>query len=79
MSKQKKAKKARRPNIPMAVGPSLAAGGGMEGVGVSARSGIETTQTTNFDYTHIRKDLMRIGILAGSFIVILVVLSFFIR
>ena len=77
MSKQKKAKKARRPNIPMAVGPSVAAGGGMEGV--SARSGIETTQAATFDYTHIKKDLTRIGILAGSFIVILVALSFFIR
>jgi hypothetical protein len=77
MSKQKKAKKARRPNIPMAAGPLVATGGGMEGV--SARSGIETTQAVNFDYTHIKKDLTRIGILAGSFIVILVVLSFIIR
>jgi len=30
------------------------------------------------DYSYVIKDLKRIGILAGSFIVILVVLSFFI-
>ena len=28
------------------------------------------------DYTHVIKDLKRIGILAGSFIVLLVILSF---
>jgi hypothetical protein len=31
------------------------------------------------DYTYIFRDLKRIGILAGSFFVILVVLSFFLR
>ena len=36
-------------------------------------------RSTNFnpDYSHIVNDLSRIGVLAGSFIVILVVLSFF--
>ena len=33
----------------------------------------------NPDYTYIKRDLRRIGILAGSFFVILVVLSFFLR
>ncbi len=33
----------------------------------------------NPDYTHVISDLKRIGILAGSFIAILVVLSFFLR
>jgi len=33
----------------------------------------------NPDYTYVKKDLARIGILAGSFFVILVVLSFFLR
>ena len=32
----------------------------------------------NPDYTYIKRDLRRIGILAGSFFVILVVLRFFI-
>jgi hypothetical protein len=38
-------------------------------------------RTTEFnpDYTHVKHDLSRIGILAGAFFVILVVLSFFLR
>lgn len=33
----------------------------------------------NPDYTTVKKDLSRIGILAGSFFVLLIVLSFFIK
>lgn len=33
----------------------------------------------NPDYTHIKRDLSRIGILAGSFFIILIALSFFIK
>lgn len=33
----------------------------------------------NPDYTHIKRDLRRIGTLAGAFFVILVALSFFIH
>lgn len=33
----------------------------------------------NPDYTDVKKDLKRIGILAGSFIALLVALSFFLR
>jgi hypothetical protein len=33
----------------------------------------------NPDYTYIKRDLGRIGVLAGSFFVILIVLSFFIK
>ena len=33
----------------------------------------------NPDYTDVKSDLKRIGILAGSFIVLLVALSFFLR
>lgn len=33
----------------------------------------------NPDYTYVKRDLSRIGILAGSFFVILVVLSFFLK
>ncbi|WKZ44487.1 MAG: hypothetical protein QY302_01700 [Anaerolineales bacterium] len=33
----------------------------------------------NPDYTHVKKDLARIGTLAGFFIVALVVLSFFLK
>ncbi|TLN09788.1 hypothetical protein FDZ74_11450 [bacterium] len=38
-----------------------------------------TTTEFNPDYTPVIKDLKRIGILAGSFITLLVVLSFFLR
>jgi hypothetical protein len=39
-----------------------------------------TTRTEfNPDYTYVKKDLTRIGTLAGFFIVVLVVLSFFLR
>lgn len=39
-----------------------------------------TTRTEfNPDYTYVRKDLKRIGALAGFFIVVLVTLSFFLR
>ena len=33
----------------------------------------------NPDYSNVKHDLKRIGILAGSFFVILIVLSFFLR
>ena len=38
-----------------------------------------TTTEFNPDYSYVKKDLARIAILAGSFFVILVVLSFFLR
>ena len=33
----------------------------------------------NPDYTHVKRDLTRIGMLAGSFFLALIVLSFFLR
>jgi hypothetical protein len=33
----------------------------------------------NPDYTYVIKDLKRIGVLAGSFISLLIILSFFLR
>lgn len=38
-----------------------------------------TSAEFNPDYTYVKKDLKRIGSLAGSFILLLVVLSFFLR
>ncbi len=38
-----------------------------------------STSEFNPDYTPIIKDLKRIGILAGSFFAILIILSFFLR
>ena len=42
---------------------------------------MQAPRTTEFnpDYTHVKRDLRRIVILAGSFVLILVALSFFIR
>jgi hypothetical protein len=36
-------------------------------------------ETFNPDYTYVKKDLRRIGTLAGIFLTVLVVLSFFLR
>ncbi len=38
-----------------------------------------TTAEFNPDYTYIRRDLRRIGMLAGGFFVILIALSFFLH
>ncbi len=45
------------------------------------RPGATPPAATEFnpDYTHVKSDLVRIGLLAGSFISILVILSFFLR
>ena len=45
------------------------------------RSVSSTPAATEFnpDYSEVKHDLKRIGILAGSFIALLVVLSFFLR
>jgi hypothetical protein len=43
--------------------------------------GVPAPRVTEFnpDYTHIKRDLGRIGTLAGTFFVILIVLAFFLR
>jgi hypothetical protein len=72
MRKVRKAKKMRQPNVPLATGPVIAP------VARSER-GPADLSTPEFDYTQTRKDLARIGVLAGSFIAILVILSFIIK
>lgn len=85
MSKEEKPKKLRKPNIYTGtVTPMVASGGGAE-VSRPRPSLAATpvapppTSTVTFDYTHVKKDLARIGLLAGGFIVVLVALSFFIN
>lgn len=73
MSKIRKARKLRTPNVPLAVGPTKLVS---EDTTTASRGPV--TEPI-FDYTHTRKDLTRIGLLAGTFIAILVILSFFIR
>lgn len=69
MSKVRKAKKLRQPNVPGFTGP----------VAIEPQGSSVEENASLFDYTYIKRDLTRIGVLAGSFITILVVLSFFIR
>jgi hypothetical protein len=38
-----------------------------------------TADTFNPDYNYVKKDLRRIGALAGTFVAILLILSFFLR
>ena len=38
-----------------------------------------TSSEFNPDYTHVKRDLVRIGVLAGSFFAILIILSFFLQ
>ena len=50
----------------------------------SRRTTVSVTNTAarnefNPDYTHVKRDLSRIGVLAGSFFALLIVLSFFIK
>ncbi len=50
----------------------------------AARSPLSSTRASYSqefkpDYTHVIRDLKQIGILAGGFVVVLVVLSFFLR
>jgi hypothetical protein len=42
---------------------------------------VQTAKQPSFnpDYSYVKKDLRRIGILAGSFVLILVILSFFLH
>ncbi len=88
MSNKKKPRKLRTPNLPATPAanapttpPAQARAGGQELASQPrlSRPGPVVATTANFDYTYVRKDLRRIGILAGSFIVVLVALSFFIR
>jgi hypothetical protein len=48
-------------------------------VSMTPSSTSSTRTEFNPDYTYVKRDLARIGTLAGFFIVVLVVLSFFLR
>ena len=89
MSKSKKSKKLRRPNVPKATArlaspsaadtPEAPAARTRVAPGLALRSARPAAAPADFDYTYIRQDLRRIAILASSFIVILIALSFFIH
>ncbi|HRF48909.1 MAG TPA: hypothetical protein PLC98_14865 [Anaerolineales bacterium] len=77
MSKIRKARKLRTPNVPLSPDPIAPVDPVESGNSGLARTG-ETTSPL-FDYTHVVGDLRRIGLLAGTFIVILIALTFVIR
>jgi hypothetical protein len=72
MSKIRKARRLRTPNLPdetpVVTSPTASLSS------YAART--EPTQTANFDYTHTRNDLRRIFLLAGIILAVLVGLSF---
>ncbi len=74
MSKKEKKKKIRRPSVPIVSDATLsnvASSGQARGIG-----GQRDFQP---DYSYVKRDLRRIGVIAGSFVVILILLSFFLR
>lgn len=74
MSKKRRKKRYRRPNLPPDV---------VKPATTDKVNGLLPTnrdrQDFNPDYTYVIKDLKRIGVLAGSFISLLIILSFFLR
>ncbi len=94
MSKDKKSRKARTPNVPRYTGPVQVvdgvAGGGetltarpakatVAATPAAVRAATARTEGIQADYTHIVSDLRRIGALAGGILVVLVILSFIIK
>lgn len=84
MAKKQKRQVARsatpvvRETVPLEASPAKPAPGNGSRYQVSS-SRTPAVAEFNPDYSHVRSDLKRIGILAGSFITILVALSFFLR
>jgi hypothetical protein len=74
VAKKRRRKKDRRPNIPQ---QTLRTTLGV--TEVKQKQGLRRSQNFNPDYSHVIRDLKRIGTLAGFFIIILVVLSFVLR
>ena len=46
---------------------------------VSVTPSTNTRTEFNPDYTYVKRDLVRIGTLAGFFVTVLIILSFFLR
>jgi hypothetical protein len=73
VSKTKK-KAQRRPNIPVSQ-PAGSVAGASKSAPVASSGSREFTP----DYTYVKQDLRRIGLLAGSLIAALIILSFVLR
>jgi hypothetical protein len=82
MSKQEKSKKLRKPNVYMGLPTATVASTATPETKTVAGGGFDPlprTEAAKFDYTHVKKDLTRIAVLAGALFAILIILSFFIR
>jgi hypothetical protein len=81
MSKKTARRKARRESVAATPSPVVGSTPGRSSPSGSSPSGSTSSRTYEFkpDYSYVIKDLRRIGTLAGIFMSILVVLSFFLR
>lgn len=75
------AKKTKKQSRKVSGVPAPAPRGPEQSVSQAASSLTSRTYSTEFnpDYSQTLKDLRRIGILAGSFFAVLVIISFFLR
>jgi hypothetical protein len=73
LGRKKSKRRARRPNLPEEVYQAVKAKEGNSSSLQDVRGGF------NPDYSYVVKDLKRIAWLAGFFIVLLIVLSFYLR
>jgi hypothetical protein len=95
VSKEKKSRKVRTPNVPLHTGPfqpldGVGGGGpdtltarqakaGASAPVVTVRASAGRSEGIQADYTHVVSDLRRISLLAGAMLVVLVALSFIIK
>jgi len=70
MAKKTKKRSVSTPTTPVKSSAAVSSG---------TKSSVAYSTEFNPDYGYVKKDLKRIGLLAGSFFVVLVVLSFFLR
>ena len=74
MSKKRRRKRDRRPNIPPETLRAVASTRVKETPGY-----FQGSHDFNPDYSYVVKDLKRIGVIAGSLVLLLIVISFFLR
>lgn len=75
MSKIRKARKLRTPNVPTSFEPTAP----VVAAPVRTEARVSEAAAPQFDYSHTVSDLKRIALIAGSFIAVLVILTFVIR
>ncbi len=75
MSKIRKARKLRTPNVPTSFEPTAPVVAAID----RGETRVSEPVSSQFDYSHTMGDLRRIGILAGGFIVVFIALTFIVR